>query len=854
MFWDDIVLVTEQIEKYGLRRPFADLGGLENPCIADYELTILTGDQQARYVSLEQRPFDHIDPDYIILNPEKGDPPIEDLPSRYSDAFGTAVCLNVIEHVENPFEVFSALFQVMKQDSLLIVETVFSFPYHPSPRDYWRYSPDCLKHLGTRAGFTVLEAAWRIDIPADKGIRNTQNGSPQEIRSVYAALAKGHFVPRPGPRYKLPRRISKHPEASKYLNQAQTNDGNENPASLWRNERHPESREETSKPPLIQPRKPACLFINTYYPAFLLTHYNRNPELARATYAVQLQALQEEAFGDSDFYSRGLRAAGWQAEDLIVNCDPLQQAWARENQSTSQGPAIALEQIRRKKPQVVYIQDINAFNIDFLNAIRPHVQLIVGQIACPISEAAPLNSYDILVSSFPHYVKLFREKGHTAYYQPLAFDVRVLEKVPPRAYQERRIDCSFVGGLSAAHSQAGQLFEYLAQKTPIQFWGYGLETLPEDSLVRPRHGGEVWGRQMFEKLSNSKIVVNRHIDVAANFANNMRLFEATGCGALLITDYKDNLGELFSIGEEVVAYRSAEECALLIQYYLDNPSEAEAIARAGQARTLREHSYQKRMLHTAEFLERHLRYKQEKSFYPRPAADQISSAYSEITPREINAELIGAWQHEELPRRQRALVQWELEQMYRGEGPAVYGVLADILRPVVSNGSTLLEIGCSSGYYYEILEYLLNKRIAYTGVDYSAAMIEMARSYYPKARFVQADGADLPFSNEEFEIAVSSCVLLHTPDYPDQIKETSRVARTYVVAHRTPVCRKRSTQYLKKLAYGVETVELLFNESELLKLFEQTGLRLIQALQYEGDDALDRYGVTYLFEKRRSTV
>lgn len=219
MFWDDIVLVTEQIEKYGLHPPFVDLGGMERPCIADYGLTIATGDQNARYVFLEQRPFDHIDPDYLILNPEKGDPGIEELPYTYRDRFGTAVCLNVIEHVRNPFRVFAALYQIMKQDSLLVIETVFSFPYHPSPDDNWRYSPDCLRYLAEQAGFTVLECNWRLDIPADMGIRNTAAGKDeaQEIRSIYATLAKGSLASREKKRYPLPARISQTPRANEII-------------------------------------------------------------------------------------------------------------------------------------------------------------------------------------------------------------------------------------------------------------------------------------------------------------------------------------------------------------------------------------------------------------------------------------------------------------------------------------------------------------------------------------------------------------------------------------------------------------------------------------------------------------
>ncbi len=219
MFWDDILLVTEQIEKYGLRKPFADLGGMERPCIADYSLTMATGDQNARYISLAQRPFDHIDKEYLILNPDKGDPFIEDLPYSYTDAFGTAVCLNVMEHVQNPFRVFAALYQVMRPNSLLIVETVFSFPYHPSPNDYWRFSPDCLRYLSETAGFRVLECGWRMTIPASKGILNIANREPQDIRSVYATLTKGDFTPQPATAYQLPARHSSNPAVLSLINE-----------------------------------------------------------------------------------------------------------------------------------------------------------------------------------------------------------------------------------------------------------------------------------------------------------------------------------------------------------------------------------------------------------------------------------------------------------------------------------------------------------------------------------------------------------------------------------------------------------------------------------------------------------
>lgn len=205
MFWDDIVLVTETVGRYGLRPPFVDIGGLVRPCIADYRITRETGSQN-RYLVLSARPFDHIDPGYRIINPAYGDPPLEELPYTDRDGFGTAVCLNVLEHVANPFRAFRALWQIMKRDSLLVVSTVFSFPYHPSPADYWRFTPDALRLLADDAGFVTLECDWRLHVPVEWGVRDLNTGEPQLIRSVYAVLTKGDFTPRQSGPYPLPDR------------------------------------------------------------------------------------------------------------------------------------------------------------------------------------------------------------------------------------------------------------------------------------------------------------------------------------------------------------------------------------------------------------------------------------------------------------------------------------------------------------------------------------------------------------------------------------------------------------------------------------------------------------------------
>lgn len=368
--------------------------------------------------------------------------------------------------------------------------------------------------------------------------------------------------------------------------------------------------------------------LDTYYPRFLETHYARTRSLAEAPHLEQRQDLLNQAFGTSDFYSRHLRAMGHEAEDLIVNCTLLQKAWADEHGARYSGWAlklpqrllrlpvvgpwlsslpglveIAVEQIKAMRPDVLYCQDLWFLPPQKLAELRPHIRLIVGQIASPLPPTPYLQGFDLITTSFPHFVPRLRAMGIASEYFRIGFDTRVLELLGPVTPD---IDASFVGGISRHHGKALPMLEYLAQHTPITFFGYGAASLGRTSPIVSRHKGEVWGLDMYRALARSRVTLNRHINVAENFANNMRLYEATGVGSLLITDRKDNLGELFEVGKEVVAYDTPEEAAEMIRYYTAHPDEARTIAQAGQARTLREHTYQHRMVELAPMLERHL--------------------------------------------------------------------------------------------------------------------------------------------------------------------------------------------------------------------------------------------------------
>lgn len=368
------------------------------------------------------------------------------------------------------------------------------------------------------------------------------------------------------------------------------------------------------------------LIIDSYYPKFLKGIYKKYPQLSRQKYSKQLNFLLEQNFGTSDFYSKNLKKLGHQAEDIIANDKQLQFQWAKENNFPVKEPQllnwlqtlpllhrflgrpqwvqeITLEQVKKFKPDVVYVQDLSILNPDTLKEVKQYAKLLVGQIACPLPAKENLRAFDLILTSFPHYVSLFKKMGINSEYFKIAFEPDVLKKI---GKQERKYDVTFIGSFTPSHQQGIRLLESIAQEVPLNIWGQGKQFLSPQSPLRRCWRGEAWGLDMYRKLAQSKIVINRHIGVAKQYANNMRLYESTGMGAMLITDKKKNLGDLFKVGKEVVEYTSSKDLVEKIKYYLSHEDKRIEIAQAGQKRTLKEHSYKNRMNELVKIIDKYL--------------------------------------------------------------------------------------------------------------------------------------------------------------------------------------------------------------------------------------------------------
>lgn len=506
------------------------------------------------------------------------------------------------------------------------------------------------------------------------------------------------------------------------------------------------------------------LILDVYYASFLDQFMADASEIH--DYDQLLGSLIATGFGTSDVYSHELRRQGHEATEIIVNARPLQLAWASAHapalaREYKQMPpfaweqAIVAEQVRRSQPDILYVQDITRYSATFLERLRPFVRAIVGQVASPVQWSRDLRSYDLILSSFPHYVRRLRASGVKAHYLPLAFDPRNLER---NVSGVRDLDAVFVGGISSVHASGNDILERVAETVRLDTWGYGFDALHHSSPLRMRHHGPAWGHEMYKILGRARVVVNRHADAAAGYANNMRMYEATGMGACLVTDNDLGLETLFRVGKEVVTYSSPQECAESVRYLLAHEDHREAIARAGQRRTLSEHTYERRMA---------------------VALQHISETFAgpPVWARATASSHLGLRVRSRIRREHRTG-----RRGYRRSPPRGVRAAATAVATSDERVPTLLHVGCRSGTWGEFLTHLLGGEVSYIGLDSSPQMVALWLSEYPFTPFVQGSTGTLPFREGSFDVVLFSYGLgPGIAAAAAQLAEAARVARERVV-------------------------------------------------------------------------
>ncbi len=393
------------------------------------------------------------------------------------------------------------------------------------------------------------------------------------------------------------------------------------------------------------------LRLTTNYQGYLDRFYAQQPKLVTQSYADQHAALMADSCGWADFWSVALNRLGYEAGEIIANAEPMQKRWAMENgfpfSENNWVLEIAAAQVKAFQPEVLFLNDYYTFSAAFLRQLKsecPSIRLVLGWCGAPYPDSTVFHEYDIVLSCIPEMVQHFRENGHRCYHLNHAFEPRVLERIDTN--RSPTANFTFIGSIVRQknfHNEREKLLLDLVKETDLRIWsdlrrsapqlgGLKMRQLAYDALKTVRHVGvpqslltatplvrkvaswekrpeladdiddriarradpPLFGVAMFQQLYESRVALNTHIDISPLSASNMRLFEATGVGACLLTDWKPNLPSLFEPDTEVVNYRSNEECVERVRYLLKHEDERRRIAVAGQKRTLQDHIFARR--------------------------------------------------------------------------------------------------------------------------------------------------------------------------------------------------------------------------------------------------------------------
>ena len=81
---------------------------------------------------------------------------IQDMASVPTGYFDSAICLEVLEHVGDPFRSAREIYRVLAPGGVLIVSVPHLSRLHDEPHDYFRYTKYGLEYLLLQAGFSMV--------------------------------------------------------------------------------------------------------------------------------------------------------------------------------------------------------------------------------------------------------------------------------------------------------------------------------------------------------------------------------------------------------------------------------------------------------------------------------------------------------------------------------------------------------------------------------------------------------------------------------------------------------------------------------------------------------------------------
>ena len=344
------------------------------------------------------------------------------------------------------------------------------------------------------------------------------------------------------------------------------------------------------------------LQVQTFYIEYINNHYNKFPDLKNRSYAMQIQSLLDDGFSSGSIITPYLNNNIYSSELIIANNLYSQSQWIKENQDKlpsyknwTAEELLAL-QIEIIKPDILYILNPIEFDHNFCNRLKWKPKLLIAWRASIFDKNSNLHGFDYLFSHLTYCKNgsILRGAKRAETLFP-GFSNRVLKKI---RWESKKWDFIFTGNATGLHKRRNKYLIDVARyfsnynhiKSALFISSYNVlpKDLPIDNL------GPRWGIDMYQEIQQSKIVLNADIDIAKE-AGNFRMFEVTGIGSFLLTEYHPNIEQLFKPGVEIETFKDSNELIAKIKYYLAHPEERESIARRGHERCLKDHMMENRI-------------------------------------------------------------------------------------------------------------------------------------------------------------------------------------------------------------------------------------------------------------------
>ena len=218
--------------------------------------------------------------------------------------------------------------------------------------------------------------------------------------------------------------------------------------------------------------------------------------------------------------------------------------------------------------------------------------------------------------------------------------------------------------------------------------------------------------------------------------------------------------------------------------------------------------------------------------------DEVIKRYQEVqklpntevsVSRDDLVRLSEAWRAEDIPDLQSVVSDFQIKEFRSGEIDPVFISLVRILERLSKERiATFLDVACATGYYKEVVESVLGCT-AYSGADYSRAMIDRAQAKYAGTPFSVQDATNLTFQDRSFDVVMLSGALEHIPYYEQAIQQLCRVSAKWVILHRLPVHAGESLENIHTVGtqYSIRTPRTYFSLDFVISEFRKHGFGMV---------------------------